>query len=350
MRSSMLFGLIALFNLNAACAQSASPVSDSTVQLDTIAVTGTQSGPGLWKISKQDHVLWILGTVSPLPRDIQWRSKDVDALIAGSQEVLTGADVRVSANAGFFGTLALLPYLIGVRNNPDGKHLQDVVPADLYARWVPFKQQYLGRSTRVEKWRPIFAAFALYDAAMDKNHLTGAAFVRTRVLESAKRAHVVVTTPSVKLDIDKPREAIKEFKSGPLEDGQCFSKTLDRIQTDMVTMTARANAWATGDISALRRLPQSDQFEACAAAISETNLLRSRGMTDLESRADQAWLDAARAALERNSSTVALLPMRHLLAQDGYLARLKAMGYTIQAPDDDEADATDVAGHSAQGR
>lgn len=343
MRCSLLFGLIALSNLNAAYAQSTSPAPDSTVQLDAIAVTGTQPGPGLWKVSKADHVLWILGTVSPLPRDIQWRSKDVDALIAGSQQVLTGPEVRISTNAGFFGTLALLPSLIGVRNNPDGKRLHEVVPTDLYARWVPLKQQYMGRSGRVEKWRPIFAALALYDAAMDKNHLTGAAYVHERVLKAAKQAHVAIATPSVKLDIDRPREAVNEFKSGSLQDGACFRKTLDRIEADIVTMTVRANAWATGDVGALRKLPQTDQLEACTAAISETSLARSRGMTDLEARADQAWLDAAGAALEHNASTVALLPMRHLLAQDGYLARLKAKGYVVEAPDDDEADAANVA-------
>ena len=108
-------------------------------------------------------------------------------------------------------------------------------------------------------------------------------------------------------------------------------------------MTARANAWASGDIAALRKLPASDQFESCVAAVSETNLARGRGMTDLDARAEKIWLDAAEAALEHNVSTVALLPMRHLLPQDGYLTWFKAKGYTIEAPDDEPAAAADVA-------
>lgn len=333
MRGGFLLCLIALFDLS--YAQSIS-TSAATVQLDPIAVSGSQPGPGLWKVSKGDHVLWILGTVSPLPRDIQWKSHEVETLIAGSQELLTGLEIRVSSNAGFFGTLALLPSLIGLRNNPDGKRLQDVVRVDLYERWVELKQQYLGRSNRVEKWRPLFAALALYDAALDKNRLTGATYVRKSVLKTAKRAHVAITTPSLNLQIDKPREAIEEFKRGSLDDSECFRATLDRITTDLVTMTARANAWAIGDIAALRKLPQSDQLESCASAISETNLARRQGMADLDARAEKTWLDAADAALEHNVSTVALLPMRHLLSQEGYLARLKAKGYVIEAPDDDD--------------
>jgi hypothetical protein len=313
--------------------------TDPTVQLQTIAVTGTQPGPGLWKVSNGEHVLWILGTVSPLPRDIEWKASDVDALIAQSQEVLTGPQLEISTNAGFFGTLALLPSLIGLRNNPDGAKLHDVLAPELYARWEALKQRYIGSGTRVEKWRPIFAALELYDAAMDKNRLTGAAYVRKSVLKSAKRAHVAITTPSVKFDIDEPRTAIKEFKSHALDDTDCMRRTLDRIDVDLTAMTARANAWATGDIAALRALPQSDQAAVCLAAISESSIARSRGMTDLDVRLAQAWFDAANTALEHNQSTLALLPMRDLLESPGYLARLAQKGYQIEAPDADEATA-----------
>jgi len=315
------------------------------VELGTVAVTGTQPGPGLWKVSKGDHVLWILGTVSPLPRDIQWRSHDVEALIAGSAQVLTSPQVEISADAGFFGTLALLPSLIGIRNNPDGKRLEDVVSPELYTRWVALKRRYMGHSNRVEKWRPIFAALALYDYAMDGKRLTGSGYVQEKVLKTAKRAHIAVMTPSVKLTIDHPRDAIKQFKSESIQDTECFEKTIDRIDADIVTMTTRANAWATGDIAALRALPQSDQRAVCAAAISETGIARNRGMTDVFARVEHAWLDAAQAALQTNRSTFAMVPARNLLAADGYLAALKASGYVIEAPAEDAEDAA-VGGES----
>ena len=309
MRNIFLIFLLTISVLSAALAQPAPAPANSTVRLDTIAVTGTQPGPGLWKVSKGDHVLWILGTVSPLPREIHWRSQQLQARIASSQEVMAPERFMIHADTGFFGTLALLPSLIGVRNNPDHAKLVDVVPAQLYARWVVLKRKYIGHSNRVEKWRPIFAAMKLYEAALDKNRLTGSDYVRKAVLETAKRKHVKVTTPKLQLEVDKPRDAIRQFKANSMDDIDCFHKTLDRIDSDLVTMTARANAWATGDIAALRELPQSDQMHACASAVSELGVLRERGLTDIDQRATNVWMDAAQAALQHNTSTVAMVSM-----------------------------------------
>ncbi|GAA0723342.1 TraB/GumN family protein [Dokdonella soli] len=335
MRHAVLVCVLALSappSLFAQDAASESSAIASVTQLDTLVVSGVQPGPGMWKVSKGDHVLWVLGTLSPLPKKIEWQAHEVEAAIAQSQEVLASPEVAVSANVGFFGQLALLPSLIGIRKNPDDASLEQVVPPELYARWSVLKGKYIGRSNKVEKWRPIFAALELYEAALEKAGLADSGIVQKKVKAAAKRAHVVTTTPRVELVIDEPKATLKEFKSTPLNDLDCFRKTLDRIDTDLGTMTARANAWATGDLDALRKLPYTDQMTACRAAITEANLARKRGMTDVDTRIEKAWLDAASAALVKNQVTFAMLPIRHLLAADGYLSRLRTQGYAVEEP------------------
>lgn len=332
MRGAAFAGLFLLSSL--ACARSATPPA----QLQTITVTGEQRGPGLWKVSKGDHVLWILGTVSPLPRDIQWKSKELDERIAQSQELIVGEGVGLSADAGFFGTLALLPSLIGVKNNPDGKTLDQVLPPELYARWVVAKRKYIGHSNWAERLRPVFAAIKLYDAAMDDNHLTDSDFVRKQVRNDAKRAHLAIVTAQVNYTIKNPRAAVKRFKASQISDVGCFSKTLDSIDMDLVNMTARANAWAVGDIDALRKLPQSDQWDVCTQEVSESGIAHELGLSDAAARLRAAWLDEAKKALDKNASTVAVVSMRSLLDPNGKLAQLKALGYTIEAPDGDTTD------------
>jgi TraB/PrgY/gumN family len=309
--------------------------ADDTAELPTVVVSGEQPGPGLWKVSSGDHVLWILGTLSPLPKDMHWRSKEVEETIASAEEVLEPPRVRAKAEIGFFGKLLLLPSLIGVRDNPDHATLQQVVPPDLYARWIALKTKYFGagRARNLETWRPIFAAIELWNQAIGKAGMTRSDVAGDVVHEAAKRRGLVPVTPTYALDIADPRGAVKEFKRGELDDLDCFRKTLDRIDSDVGTMAERANAWATGDIAALRRLPDSDQREACLAAVTGSDLARERGIADLPERVRKVWLAAAAKALADNDVTFARLPITDLLAADGYLAKLKAMGYVVEAPD-----------------
>ncbi|CAJ24453.1 GumN protein (fragment) [Xanthomonas euvesicatoria pv. vesicatoria str. 85-10] len=107
----------------------------AVVDLEAMVVRGVQPGPGLWKVSKGDHVLWILGTLSPLPKRLQWQSTEVETIIGQSQQVLAAPTVQVDADMGFFGKLTLLPSAMKAMKNEDGRELRDILPADLYARW-----------------------------------------------------------------------------------------------------------------------------------------------------------------------------------------------------------------------
>ena len=353
MRRILLACLVAFACNTAAVAQDTPAPADapqSIRDLDSVVVRGVQPGPGLWKVSKGDHVLWILGTLAPLPRDFSWSSRHVEAVIASSQEVIAAPEAMLESNAGFFANLAAVPLLIGVRNNPDDKKLVDVLPPDVYARWIPLKSKYIGRSNKVESWRPIFAALKLYDDAIDEAGLTNKLIAQKVVESAARNDRVKITTPKVAVTVDSPRAAVKEFKSGNLADMDCFRKTLDRIDTDLTTMTARANAWATGDIDALRKLPYDDQMTACRDALSQSGLSQTHGLEDISARARRAWLDAATSALDRNKVTFAILPISRLLTPEPYLSNLQSKGYTIEepksaAPASDDATATSVSGN-----
>src|SRR5690606_12034454 len=66
-------------------AEPAPPPAD-IVDLDSVTVTGAQPGPGLWRVAKGDHELWILGVLSPLPNGITWNADEIPELVGRSQE------------------------------------------------------------------------------------------------------------------------------------------------------------------------------------------------------------------------------------------------------------------------
>ena len=326
---------LALLAASAAGAQNGSE-NPAAAELPTVVVSGEQPGPGLWKVSSGDHVLWILGTLSPLPKDMRWKSREVEGVIAGAQAILDPPRVKMDANVGFFGKLSLLPTLVGVRDNPEHKTLREIVPPELYGRWLALKTKYFGagRGRNIETWRPIFAAIELWNQAIRQAGLTRSDIAGDVVREAAKRAKLEAAKPTYTVEINDPRAAVKEFKKGEMDDLDCFRKTLDRIDSDLNAMTVRANAWATGDVATLRTLPDSDQRETCIAAVTGSELARERGIADLPDRIHDAWLDAASQALAKNAVTFARLPITDLLAKDGYVVKLKARGYGVEAPDD----------------
>lgn len=316
----------------AAASTAAPPVPANVPTLAPVVVSGVVSGPGLWKVSKDGHVLWVLGTLSPLPARMQWESQEVEQVIARSKQVLLQPKLELKADVGFFGKLFLLPSAYGARKNPDGKSLDQVMDAPTYARWLALKRKYIGNDNGIERWRPLFAAEELYNKALRANGLSRDGGVTGAVSALAKSAGVPETPVQYRVEIQHPHEALKAFKVAAPSDMECFDRTLDAIEHDLPAMTERANAWATGDLDALRQLPDSHRHDTCVAAVTDAGFARQLGMADIPAKLEAAWLAAARAALAKNDTSFAMLPMDELLSPTGYLARLAAQGYTVEAP------------------
>jgi hypothetical protein len=326
---ALLLACLLCVNAAPAAAETPAPVA----VLETVVVSGEQPGPGLWKISKGDHVLWVLGTLSPLPRRMEWVSRDVERIVGGAQRVLLAPQASMSVDGGALGGLFLLPSLLKARNNPERQTLADVLPADLYARWQPLKRKYIGRGDAVEKRRPIFAALELYEQAVEHAGLRIDGKVGDTVEKLAKKHDVPRERPVVKVKLVEPRDALRAFAKTRLDDVDCLQKTVERLESDLPAMRSRANAWAVGDIDALRALPHVDQGQACREAMLRNSIVQEAGMADLRERVAAAWLTAAENTLRDNAVSLAVLPIGQILDADGYVAVLRQRGYRVEAPD-----------------
>ena len=325
--------LSAIVLMSPTWAQEQPVTAEAPVQ--NVLVVGQRPGPALWKVSKGDHVLWVFGTYSPLPQNMTWRSQAVENALAQSQEILGQPGSAMSVGwANSFNLLTAAPFLIGIKNNADGAHLQDVVPADVYARWTVLKGKYIGSDNGIEAERPMFAASHLFDKALAANGMDRGLAIQKRVEELARNWKIKQTSTSVPVALDNPREAIRDFKKAHLDDVDCFTKTVDRLEGDIDAMKVRANAWATGDINAIRKLKFPDQKQSCNAAILDSKWLSNlKGAADLEQRVKAAWLAAAEKSLANNKATFAMLPMWDLLDPNGLVAALRTRGYQVDAPD-----------------
>lgn len=329
-KSGWLLALLSVF--------SSAPLWAQTASKDTIhtmaVVEGEQPGPGLWLVRSGAHDLYIMGTLSPLPMKMQWRSSQLDQVLAQAQEVIRLRGVQIDADVGFFKGLMLLPKMLAARNNPDDKKLKEVVPPEAYARWLNLKARYIGSDGGVEKRRPLFAAQELYSAAMKKSGLDTHDLVWPVVAKANEVHHPVVTVVRETIMIKDVKPLLKEWSKTTLDDMACFNNTMSKIETDLDAMRARANAWATGDIPALRALPPAYQWEACSSAITEAGIGKRLGFGDASQKLRSKWLAAVDAALAKNAVTFAMVPLNELLGETGYLSQLQSKGYTVIAPDE----------------
>jgi hypothetical protein len=318
---------------SAAFAQdSAAPIRD----VAPVVVSGAMPGPGLWKVSKGDHVMWVLGTQAPLPKRMQWQSRRVEELLAGSQELIRPPAMGLTVETGgFFRSLFLVPRMYGARKNPDGAHLRDVLPEPLYARWLPLRERYLGSGRKAERMRPVFAAGELWEEALEDNDLVNGGVVEPVLKRAIERHGLRETLPKWELKVTDPKALLAEAAHARLDDAGCLEATVQELEAGADRLRLRANAWAAGDLAALRALPDPGQRRrACADAVMESPQLRKRGGDGIDERMRALWLEAAETALARNKSTFALLPISNLLSADGYLAELAARGYVVEAPDE----------------
>lgn len=313
---------------------------DTSVHADTstrtiapVVVSGLQPGPRLWKVSRGGHVMWVLGTQSPLPKGMAWAPGETAARLREARIVLRPPMAKVDADVGFFGGLMLLPSAMAARKNPDDKTLSQVLPPPIYARWLPLKQRYLGNDRGIEKFRPVFAAGELWDAALKRSGLTQQDLVWPQIADIVKETKPDVRRPTVTVKLQDPKKMLKQFRGTALDDTACFERTLTRLEGDLDAMRQRANAWAIGDVATLRALPYANSAQACQDAFFSASLVKERGMGDLDARTEAAWLTEAEKAIAEANVSFATLPIAELLDGDGYIAKLKARGYAVETRD-----------------
>jgi hypothetical protein len=311
--------------------------------IEEVVVTGEFPGPGMWRVTRPGeaagHELWIVGTHPPLPRRMKWKSREVEAVALRSQEILLDSGVKMEPDEkiGVFRGLSLLPSALKARKNPGESTLEDQLPPELYARWLVLKKRYLGRDSGVEQWRPLFAADKLRREALDDLGLRESGMVWDVVGKLAKKHEIPVNSPNLEFTFhtDDLKAKIKEFSREQLADTECFATTLDLVDAlaDGETQSRRARAWATADLATLESLaPLPNPQVPCAMAVLGSQVAREILPADIREQLYALWVEAAEKSLAANQTTLAIVPLSKLLREEGYLSRLRAMGYEVQPP------------------
>lgn len=284
-------------------------------KVEEVLVTGEHPGPGLWRVTNGENTLYILGTHSPLPRALRWRSQEIEIAISEAQQVLAS----YSASFTLRGANPLAT---------EGKPLRRVLSRKAYAQWRALKAKYIGDNDEVERALPVTAALILRSSAYERAGLTNADSIWREIVRLANEYHVPVTNDhqvtkvvgDVSMDADAARAGV-DF----------LVRTMTSLEADLREARALANAWAIGDLDALRARAHNDDQIARLYATSWP-FLTAEEIQALTVETNEKWLAAADKALRRNRTSVASLPIFLLLQPQGLLDGLRARGFEVDEP------------------
>ncbi len=302
-----------------------SDTSDSDVT--EIEVTSERPGPNLWKVSQGNHVVWIMGTLDPLPKGVSWRSTEVEAVLGEVKQLVPSRpDLDVSA-----GPITLVRTYLAWRRAkkiPDNETLKDWLPPELYARWTGLRVRFKQKDNDIEKLVPVLAASKLYARALDISKLSSSGDgIEKSIIKLAHKHDVKVRQTEVK--IDDPRRLVAQFGEMPRErQVACLASIVERLENDMETMKAQANAWAMGDVATLRKLPYPKEIEVCKDMF-ETSEIMKKMIADT----NRGWDASVEAALNGTGKpTLAVKPIYELLGPNGTIEKLRARGFKVEGP------------------
>ena len=294
---------------------------------EEIQVVGELPGPPLWKVTKDDHVLWILGTPGLVPNDLLWHPDSIEHALAHSSEYLPSPSLRVGATNPV--RARRLNKLL--RRMPDRGTLEDVLPENLYRLFSETRLRYAPKRDGLEELRPSVAAEELFDSAAQSAGLESGRTIG-RAIEKRARKHNVKKVPA---------NLSERYKDSPLYDSirevsadaeqACLQTLLQGLDAQLEAHERLATAWAVGDLASIRAHSGDSATGVC-------NSIRlafdPEVLSQVVSRGRALWLENVDRALSDNESTFAVLPLGDLLRADGPLSWLRQRGYEVVEPDE----------------
>jgi uncharacterized protein YbaP (TraB family) len=288
--------------------------------IDEVVVTGERTGPGMWHVHHGSAQLWILGSLSPLPKGITWRANEVEHVLDSTNHVLVPKPLEI-------GIVRILWLLVTERNLlmvHGGKRLKDVLPPKLHDRFALLRAKYTDDPDKWERYRPIIATAFLQQAAFHQVGLSARVDLGAAVRTLAKKHHVPVEEVKI-AGVGDVLEALKTMQ--PTTENTCVEASLVTIESGLPRLIDRAQAWATGNVERIENLPEPAEVNACLAALDS-----GAASGDLIARVRRTWLDSMKRALQGSGVTLAVVNMDMLLGHGGLLDELRTQGYEVDAP------------------
>lgn len=291
------------------------PNDPDAVIVEELVVTARLPGPAWWTVSTASSTVYVLGAPSLAPKRMAWDRAVFERRLAGASEViLPFQDIKVT----FTGALGAAFNFLRLKS---GSPFENTLDPATRTRFVAEREKLGQPASHYGTKNPLAAGLLLASDYRDRTALTTTD--PTKLIKLlARQAHVPIRQRSY--NIGPLMGAI--IRTPEAAGRACFEAVLAQAEAGPGLTHEAARAWAAGDVRGA--LANERTYERCIALVPGAQTFDARTKADMV--ADIAG------ALAKPGHAIAVVPLRPLLAQNGVLDQLRAKGFTVTTPGEEE--------------
>lgn len=292
------------------------PAPDWSPSIETVVVTAQVAEPLMWRVTKANATVYLLGIVEPLPNDLEWNDAGVRKALKGARQLLLPPKASVGILEGIWYLAWHSADLYLPRETP----MESTLPAPLRARFAAWREKIGRGADRYARLRPPLAGLRLEGDFLKARGLT-----QDEPAAALKRIARLYGVPARPI---ADYEAIPMLKQLPAmskaANEGCVKALLDDVDVISERAEPAARAWAAGDLGALKAAFSEQRFESCIQALPSFAALARRSVDDS--------LKAVEGALGHPGHSLIAISVGTLLRKGGIIDRLDAGGFRVEQP------------------
>ena len=305
----------------AAIAQTAQEPEATTVE--EVVVLARRSGAPMWTVTRGDSTLILVGAITGIPRDLEWRPDDLEAAAARSQLILTPQEGRASVTD----LLRVIWRIRTIARMPRGQTSADWLTPEWQARL-----DGIMAGERNQDWRGKSLLILGFDLMQDKAGYTGRRGgddAMDVVRRAARRARVEARPVGTVRGDELIDSLIEAPQSAHVP---CVEAAIAAAEQGSDAARQRAEDWRARRVAEVVASPIDRALNECWPW----------GDPEIAPQLHQQWAAAIETSLISPGVTMGVAPVRLLAEEGGVLDGLKARGFEVVGPEW-RAEAADAA-------
>lgn len=265
--------------------------------------------PLLWKLSRADTTVYLLGSFHLLREDDYPLSTDVDAAFADAEKLLFEIAPDELNNP------ALASRMLDYARYERGQTLSPKVTPRMRRKLERLLQSQGIAAGQLDQYEPWFVNLSLVTALSHKLGYSSQYGLDQTLMRRASEHGKAMS------GLETLEDQLRTLDQSPLDEQLLSLKELLESPEKIPAMLAELHgAWRSGDITTMDRLSREEMQDKTPHTYRLINVQRNH-----------AWLPQIRALLEASGDdTLVVVGSLHLLGPDGLVEQLRSQGYRVE--------------------